>query len=281
MRVHLTASILAVVCDPVGVDADESPALSQYADLLERARQDPAVVGVVVFGSRAAGPFAQDVSDVDCFVVVAADGEARAWQSPHGSPVEAWAMTLDQFRTHALPGDPTAWNRPALIRARVDLDKLDGEIGRIVDRKRRLGPDEASALADDALDGAINSMYRALRSLESGRVLGGRLDAVESLGPLLTTIFALEGRVRPFNKWLVFELAEEPLRTPAFADLADRAEAFLADPSADRVREAFRMLEDAARAAGHGAIVDSWEPDLPWLRGEATYRPLGPATPPG
>ena len=252
----------------------DQPAELQYAELLERARRDPAVVGVVVFGSRAAGPFAQDVSDVDCFVVV--DGsvdEARGWQTAHGSPVEVWAVTLDQFRQHALPGSATTWNRPALIRARVDLDKLDGEIGRIVDRKRRLDSDEAGALADDALDGAINSMYRALRSLESGRSLGGRLDALESLAPMLTAIFALEGRVRPFNKWLVFELAEEPLRTPAFGDLLDRLEAFLADPSAERVRDAFRMIDDAARAHDHGAIVDSWEPDLAWLRGDATYRP--------
>jgi hypothetical protein len=245
----------------------------EYAELLDRARRDPAVVGVVVFGSRAAGPFAQDVSDVDCFVVV--DGstdEARGWQTAHGSPVEAWAMTLDGFRAHAEPGSSTAWNRPALIRARVDLDKLDGEIGQIVDRKRRLDTAEASALVDDALDGAINSMYRALRNLESGRTLGGRMDAVESLAPLLTTVFALEGRVRPFNKWLVFELAEEPLQAPAFGNLVERLEAFLADPSAERVRDAFRMIEAAARGQGHGAIVDSWEPDLAWLRGQVGYR---------
>jgi hypothetical protein len=245
----------------------------EYADLLDRARRNPVVVGVVVFGSRAAGPFAQDISDVDCFVVV--DGsaeEARAWQTPHGSLVEAWAMTFDAFRAHAEPGSSTAWNRPALIRARVDLDKLDGEIGQIVDRKRRLDSDEARALIDDALDGAINSIYRALRNLEAGRIVGWRMDALESLGPLLTAVFALEGRVRPFNKWLVFELAQEPLQTPAFGNLVERLEAFLADPSAERVRDAFRMIEDAARGQGHGAIVDSWEPDLAWLRGETPYR---------
>ena len=240
-----------------------------YEGLLERARRDATVVGVVVFGSRAAGPFVTDRSDVDCFVVV--DGsrdDASRWQTPHGSDVEVWAMALDQFRAHALPGDPAAWNRPALIRARVDIDKLDGEIGRIVDAKRRLAPDEAKALVDEALGAAFNSMYRALRNLEGGRTLAGRLDALESLGPLLTTEFALEGRVRPFNKWLLFELAEEPLQTPGFGDLPDRIEAFTAEPTAERIRDAFRILEHAARAAGHGAVVDDWEPHVAWLRGE-------------
>ena len=244
-----------------------------YAGLLERARADPAVVGVVVFGSMAAGPYATPESDVDCLVIVDGPSEAAAgWQTAHGSPVEAWAMSLEEFRTHALPGTSTAWNRPALIRARVDLDKLDGEIGRIVDAKRRLTPNEASALVDTALDNAINSMYRSLRNTEGGRDLAGRLDALESIGPLLTTAFALEGRVRPFNKWLEFELAAEPLGSPAFADLLERVDAFVADPTAERVRDAFRMLDGAARAAGHAASVDGWEPDVAWLRGEAPYR---------
>jgi hypothetical protein len=248
-------------------------AAAAYRELLDRARADPAVLGVVVFGSTAAGPYATPVSDVDSFVIVDGSAEAaRAWATPHGSPVEVWAMTLAAFRAHALPGDGDAWNRPALIRARVDLDRLAGEIGRIVDRKRRLEPDEARELAAFALDGAINSLYRALRNHEGGRDLAGRLDGLEAIGPLLTTAFALEGRVRPFNKWLVFELAEEPLRTPAFADLAGRVEALAADPTPDNIRAAFAMLETAARAAGHGPVVDGWEPDVAWLRGEAPYR---------
>lgn len=246
---------------------------TEYEALLDRAAADPRVVGIVVFGSRAAGPYATAESDVDCFVVVDGSREqARAWATPHGAPVEVWAMTLDEFRAHALPGDAATWNRPALIRARVDLDKLDGEIGRIVDRKRRLEPDESREVAGFALDGAINSIYRALRNLEGGRTLAGRLDALEAIGPFLTTVFALEGRVRPFNKWLAFELETEPLRTPAFADLTERVTAWAGDLSAERIRAAFRVLEAAARAAGHGTVVDGWEPDVAWLRGEAAYR---------
>jgi len=40
----------------------------------------------------------------------------------------------------------------------------------------------------------------------------------------------------------------------------------------DAIRSAFRMLEAAARDAGYGAIVDSWEPYVGWLRGETGYR---------
>jgi predicted nucleotidyltransferase len=262
------------VTSPTGSspEPDGADPLAAYARLLERARADGAVVGVVVFGSRAVGVDLTPNSDVDCFVIVdGAPGDAQRW-STHGAAVEVWAVTLDAFREHALPGDDDAWNRPSFIRARVDFDRLDGEIAAIVDRKRRLTPDETKALVDAALDDAINLIYRALKSAEAGRQLAARLDAAEAIGPLLTTAFALEGRVRPWNRWLQHELAMDPLTTPVFADLEALVAALAADPTAGTIRGAFRVLDVAAHDNGHGAIVDAWEPDLAWLRGEAGYR---------
>jgi predicted nucleotidyltransferase len=241
---------------------------ARYRELLDRATVDPDVVGVVVFGSRGAGGFVIADSDVDAFVLVAGpEADAKRWSTAHGSEIEVWAMTLDEFRDHAMPGTTTSCNRPTFLRVRIDLDKLDGEIGRIVERKRRLTDDEARALADVALDDYINSLYRSLRNLEGGRSLEGRLDAIESIGPLLTSAFALEGRVRPFNKWLPFELAAEPLVKPDLVDLLELVERIVVDPSEGPLRRAFRAIERTARASGHGAVVDSWEPDVEWLRG--------------
>ncbi|HEX5824420.1 MAG TPA: hypothetical protein VFY18_08195 [Candidatus Limnocylindrales bacterium] len=241
-----------------------------YREILARATADPDVVGVVVFGSRGAGAFVTDQSDVDAYVIVAGSAaEAERWSTPHGSPVEVWAMGLAEFRVHALPGSPAAWNRPTFLRVRVDLDRLAGEIGRIVERKRRLEPDEATALADAALDDYTNALYRSLRNHEGGRSLAGRLDGFESIGPLLTTAFALEGRVRPFNKWLRYDLEAEPLVLPDLAGLLELVDRIAADPTPSNQRTAFRAIERAARATGHGARVDSWEPDVEWIRGGA------------
>jgi predicted nucleotidyltransferase len=169
------------VGDTAGWDPERA-----YAAILERAREDPTVVGVIVFGSRGAGALVVDDSDVDAMMIVAGTtAEAKRWSTEHGSEVEVWAMTLDEFRVHALPGTPTAWNRPTFLRVRIDLDRLDGEIGRIVERLRRLSADEAAALADTALDDYINSLYRSLRNLEGGRVLEGRVGGVETVGPRL------------------------------------------------------------------------------------------------
>ena len=235
---------------------------------MRRAEADPDVFGIVLMGSRGYGAYIDEDSDHDPLVIVRRDPEA--WRTRHGSSVEAWPMTLERFRDHGLPGDADAWNRAAFLGVRVILDRLDGEIGRLVERKRTLEPEEARSIAAHDLDGYINALYRSLRNLEAGRDLEGRLDALESLGPLMTTVFALEGRVRPFNKWLRHELDVRPL---GFGDLAGLVDGIAARPDLETQRRAFRRVEAAARFFGHAGVVDSWEPDVDWLRG-------GPLVPP-
>ena len=66
-------------------------------------------------------------------------------------------------------------------------------------------------LEGDQLDGYVNMAYRALKSDRDGRALERRLDAAESVHWWLDVVFTLEGRVRPYNKYLAWELREHPL----------------------------------------------------------------------
>jgi len=206
--------------------------------------------------------FVTDRSDFDVFVVTREPDDR--WPFVYGSAVEMVAMTLDSFEAYALPGGRDAWNRPAFLFAKVEIDRLDGAIGRIVERKRRLTPDEATSIAADSLDDYINTLLRSLRNLEGGREFEGRLDAAETIPPLLTTAFAFAGRVRPFNKWLRHDLEREPL---ALEGLVSRIDRIRRDANPGEQRAMFRDMERLARAGGHGAVVDSWEPNVAWLRG--------------
>ena len=77
----------------------------------------------------------------------------------------------------------------------------------------------------------------------------------------------VEGRVRPFDKWLRYDLEREPLAMEGLLEHVDRIRGDC-DPFHQRL--VFREVERLARAAGHGAVVDSWEPNVPWLRGEVS-----------
>jgi hypothetical protein len=125
----------------------------------------------------------------------------------------------------------------------------------VIDEKGRLSEDEARERAPRALDGYMNSLYRGLKR-PSG--IGGRLHAAEASLHLLTCLFALEGRVRPFHDYFEWELAHHPLE--GWDDLPAALEG---DQHA-----LFRRVEAHVRAHGLGDVVDAWEPDIPFMRGE-------------
>jgi hypothetical protein len=70
--------------------------------------------------------------------------------------------------------------------------------------------------------------------------------------------------VRPFNKYLRHELERRPLPTLSL----DAIERIAREATPDAQRVIFRDLEIRARDAGFGSVVDGWDPDVAWLRGD-------------
>jgi hypothetical protein len=241
-----------------------------YEEVIARAAADPHVVGAVLSGSRGRGPFAGQDSDWDVRLVFADDTpveHARSFATPHGSPVEVATMSLAQFA-----GDETdtelAWDRYSYVHATLALDKLDGRIAQLLAARQTLPRALAPRIAAASLDDYINSYFRALKNAARGLELESHLDAAESISPLLTTIFAMHGRVRPFNKFLAWELNEHPLPGDAWSAnrLLPRLSAILATGSIAEQAAMFRDVEPLARENGRGDVVDGWEPDVAWLR---------------
>jgi hypothetical protein len=232
--------------------------------VLATLRADPGVVGAVLDGSRAVPAFVTPRSDYDLYIVLREKSDRYPFT--YGARIEMISQPLDEFRQHGMPGSGSEWNRPTFLHVRVEIDKLDGEIHRLVAEKARLAPDEARKIASAALDDYVNSLYRSLRNDAGGRALAARLDALESIEPLLVTLFAFEGRVRPFNKWLEYDVQLEPL---SFPEVVARVDSLSRRPTAAAQRGLFRDVERLARARGFGADIDSWEPHLDWLRGRS------------
>ena len=78
-------------------------------------------------------------------------------------------------------------------------------------RREANAPAGGRSLAPERLDDYVNSYFRSAKSHRLGRLFEAQLDATESIPPLLDTLCALHGRVRPFNKLLQWELEREPL----------------------------------------------------------------------
>jgi hypothetical protein len=220
-------------------------------ELLAEARQDENVVGVVVFGSRGKGAFVTDASDWDVLVVVHEVRGDRPFR--HGDVLETVEATLDQLR------NPPEWNRYSFTWVQPQLDKT-GEVADALREATTVDP----RTAGEPLDGYVNSYYRSAKNARIGLALAALLDAQESIPWYLQFVFAGHGRVRPYNKWLEWELRNHPL--PVELDL-ERLERIARTGALEDQRALFREAEALARKLGHGATIDGWEPDVEFLRG--------------
>ncbi|ETK30953.1 hypothetical protein [Microbispora sp. ATCC PTA-5024] len=244
----------------------DTAAGEEFSALVARIRADPAVAGAVLSGSRARRGMATHRSDYDVYVITGGDGTVA--EERRDSRLDVVVMPLKEFRTHAMPESGSEWNRYAFAHAHVLKDRPDGLIGELVARKATLSAEEAGQTAAHAVDGFANAVYRWLKNHRDGRAVEARLDAAESIPPLLTCLFALEGRVRPYNKYLAWELRTHPLGAPAWRHerLLPLLEAVLSDADPRTARRLFLDLEPLARAAGHGPVLDAWGDDLNVLR---------------
>ncbi|MGW1783179.1 hypothetical protein ACWCQQ_29180 [Streptomyces sp. NPDC002143] len=235
-----------------------------YGTFVELAAADPAVVGLVLKGSRAHDGMVTPYSDHDLHVVVADDArtDLTLFAGHRSAGLDLVMVTLTEFRGAGMPG----WERYALARARIVLDRLDGGIARILADWARLDADEAFRDSGGWLDAYTNSLYRSVKNHRDGRALAARLDAADGMRLLLELLFALDRRPRPYNKYLEWELAREPLPgwdTDVLLRAVDRISA-TGDVSLQR--QLFGLVETAAREAGHGEVLDAWGDDLDFMR---------------
>jgi Nucleotidyltransferase domain len=219
-------------------------------ELLAQAREDENVVGLVVHGSRGRNLHVHEGSDWDVVVVVR-DRMGRYDSAERGGELEAFEVTS--------LADLPKWMLPAITWTTPALDKTGALTAQLAE-VTRVDP----ATAAEPLDGYINSYYRSAKNVRAGLEFAALLDAQESIPYYLAFLFAAHGRVRPYNKWLEWELREHPL--PVAVDLG-RLERIARTGDLVDQQALFRETERLARELGHGATIDGWEPDVAWLRG--------------
>jgi predicted nucleotidyltransferase len=235
-------------------------------------RDDPAIVGVVLTGSAARG-MATHHSDIDVYVVLADGADTRAPRK--GREVDEIPIALSELETPGPFGTQDWWHRWSFAWAQVLRDDTGGRLTEALRRQATLdGEEQRNILTDgDRLDGWLNFAYRAAKSTRDGRPREARLDAAESVPWLLDVIFTLAGRVRPYNKYLYWELREHPLGVPEWS--ADRLgpplEAML-DGDVEALRTAYPTVQRECRAwdRAHGGsalgdLIDSWGSELDLL----------------
>jgi hypothetical protein len=243
-------------------------------DLADRneAEHGDGLLGLVLSGSAGRG-VATAWSDLDVCVVLSE--EAAQQRSATRSPtVDELPVTLTELEQVPVFASRGWWFRWSYAWAPTLLDRTAGRIPAALRAQATLTLEEVDAVLLDhsRLDGWLNYVYRAVKSDRDGRALECRLDAAESMPWLLDVIFALAGRVRPYHKYLPWELREHPLPDWPVDVLLPLLQGTLdGDPAA--LRETFGRIQagclahDAAR--GHHRTketIDEWGDGLLLLR---------------
>lgn len=246
-------------------DSEFPPALEE---LLANVAADDGVLGVILTGSQARAGMVTADSDTDVFLVVSAEAHER-WQGWHSPELDVAVYEVGDLDLPSLPrGDlDSFWNRYAFAHAEVLVDRVGGRVLELVEAQGIFTPEEALELATDYLDGYMNFAIRSLKSFRDGHSLEARLDAVESIPYLLVVVFALENRVRPYNKYLGWELRNFPLANEELnAQLRPLLEDILLTGEASAQRILFALVEAALHHPALREVVESWGDDVEILR---------------
>jgi hypothetical protein len=244
-----------------------------YASILQAAEADSNVIGFILCGSRGKG-FATENSDYD-FVIVTTDDSHETWTarlSAAPSGIDVAVHTMQSFSEHAAWNGPHRWDRYNWTHLRAQIDRTGGQIQRLVDEKGKIPEAEVDKFIRLSLDHYINQLYRSIKCLRDGNEICYRLEAADSIQPLLNAIFALhQRRLRPYYKYLRWELTQFPLEHLAWpADkFLEMLRSILTIGSCGAQQTIFRWLNTYARTQGYASVLEDWGTDL-WV---ADYPP--------
>lgn len=239
---------------------DQQKAKESYEAYLQKAKDDDRIVGIILAGGRGKGAFSEN-SDYDVILVTTDEGfESVKKDYPKTEYIDSLPHAISEFREHAKTGTRTQYDKYTFTHNTAIVDKT-GEIQKLVDEKGTLESDKVQKIAHDALGGYLNSLHRSLKNLRDGNVLAGHLDATETIPRVLTFIFAIEKRVRPFNKFLAWELENHPLTKLPInsSDFIEKIKIIAQNADFETQKELLEIMRKLAVENGHADEIDDWK----------------------
>lgn len=235
-----------------------------YIQLLLDAKKDPNILAVILTGSRGKGRKTK-FSDYDVEVIVK-DNQLKNYKNMSDSrhktnDLDLCVHSYTGFKNFALKGSGEEWQRYSYTHLKAAIDKT-GKVQKLIDEKGRMPKDEIRAYVSGNLDGYINAIYRSVKCFRDGLPLAAHLEAMESVSRFLRVMFAMDGgRLKPYSKYLVWELKKYPLQVIPMSSntLISTIETILKDGNLKSQQKLFRMLETVARKNGYGKVFDSWK----------------------
>lgn len=236
----------------------------KYQEVLKESTENENIIGLFLGGSRGkSNEFITKNSDMDVYVILS-DSSPKEVREKMESYLSDWfeirVLSLTELKNHANWGSSHEWDRYNFTHNKPVIDKT-GELTKIMEEKGTLPESAKLAVIKDSLDAYINEVYRSAKYFRDGKDMTGYLDAVESLPFLMTALYALEGRLKPYNKYFEWELKNHPLKFLPF-----NVEEFITDyfdisrtGNFEKQTKIFKAMKNLFIEQGYKNIFDEWK----------------------
>lgn len=237
----------------------------KFTKLTQELKADPNILAFWLSGSRGKGVVTK-YSDYDVTIIVK-DKAKKEYEKKYvkdfkDPEFDMFIKTVDELKKHAIFGTDLAWDRFNYAYTKVLHDKT-GKIQKIIDEKMIVSEEEAMKIIKDenGLDGFINQVYRVAKCKRDGDLIAAHLEAAEAIPCFLDCIFALEGRIKPYHKYLAWDLERHPLKKlPWKADeFIKKLMKISKEGDEKTLLELFTKTRPIFIKAGYGSIYDSWK----------------------
>ncbi|MDO8571584.1 MAG: hypothetical protein Q7R79_02810 [bacterium] len=184
----------------------------EYKEMIVEITTDLNVLAFWLDGSHGKGAETKH-SDYDGTMIVK-DAVLNQYKKKYGSKrnpeIELKVLTLSQLKKYAEYGSGMEWDRYNFAHLTTEFDRTK-KIQAIIDGKSTVPKNIRKKIISPALGAFINLAYRAEKNIRDGDSTAAQLDTIEAIPFFLDAIFTLEGRVRPYNKYLTWGLEKYPL----------------------------------------------------------------------
>lgn len=235
-----------------------------YQKLLKEAESDSNIIGFVLSAGRGRG-FVTENSDYDIAIVVPDEMKAEyveKYEKKYYSTevIDIGVYSLTDYKNYAKWGEPDSPHRYNFAYLKAQIDRT-GEIQKIINEKGIIPPDKIKEFVSGELDSYINYYYRAVKNYRDGSATACYFDGVESMFSLLAILFGVEGRLRPYNKYLEWDLKNHPLKFLPWPadDFVVKVKKIMTTGDIEIQKEIFKKVCELFRAQGYGEVIDGWE----------------------
>jgi len=237
-------------------------------ELLEVAQNDPNIIGLFSTGSCGKGMITEE-SDYDVSMIVkdeVQDEYKNKYKDFGGILCDLSIKTITDLRNDAIWGSPTVWDKYNYTHLKAEIDKT-GEIQKLINEKGVVPIDQRKEFVAASLDGFINQVFRSVKCYRDGNKIASQLEAADGIPSLLNAIFGLEGRIKPFYKYLDWELTSFPLKRLPWSkdEFISLLIKIVQTGDLSTQQTILQTIETIFRKEGFNQVFDSWEEMLPWM----------------